>query len=114
MPGGITASIGIAVFDDRQNLSAADILLEADTAMYSAKEGGRNRIAAYVTEDGIRHHRSARLTIHHQIGAALKEDRFELLLQPVMDLRTGEIDKYEALLRMIAEDGSKIPPATFL
>lgn len=114
MPGGITASIGIAVFDDRPNLSAADILVEADTAMYSAKEGGRNRIAAYVTEDGIRHHRSARLTIHHQIGAALKEDRFELLLQPVMDLRTGEIDKYEALLRMIAEDGSKISPATFL
>jgi EAL domain-containing protein (putative c-di-GMP-specific phosphodiesterase class I) len=114
IPGGITASIGIAVFDDRQNLSAADMLREADTAMYTAKQGGRDRIAAYVTEDGIRHQRAARLTMHHQIGTALNEDRFELLLQPVMDLRTNEIGKYEALLRMIAEDGSLVSPAVFL
>lgn len=52
--------------------------------------------------------------MHHQIGTALNEDRFELLLQPVMDLRTNEIGKYEALLRMIAEDGSLVSPAVFL
>lgn len=40
IPGGITASIGIAVFDDRQNLSAADMLREADTAMYTANKAG--------------------------------------------------------------------------
>ena len=114
MPGGITASIGIAVFDDRDNLSAAEMLLEADSAMYTAKQGGRDRIAAFVTEDGVRHQRAARLTMHHQIAAALNEDRFELLLQPVMELRTNEISKYEALLRMIAEDGSLISPAAFL
>jgi diguanylate cyclase (GGDEF)-like protein/PAS domain S-box-containing protein len=114
IPGGITASIGIAVFDDRENLSAVDILLEADTALYNAKEGGRDRIAAYATEDGVRHRRAARLTMHHQIDAALKDDHFELLLQSVSDLRTGAIGGYEALLRMIAEDGSMVPPATFL
>ena len=48
MPGGITASIGIAVFDERDNLRAVDILAEADSAMYTAKHGGRDRIAAYV------------------------------------------------------------------
>jgi diguanylate cyclase (GGDEF)-like protein/PAS domain S-box-containing protein len=114
IPGGITASIGIAVFDDRQDLSGVDILLEADTALYNAKEGGRDRIAAYMAKDGVRHQRAARLTMHHQIGAALKEDRFELLLQPVIDLRTGVVGRYEALLRMIAEDGSMLPPAKFL
>jgi len=112
--GGITASIGIAVFDDRENLSAVDILLEADTAMYTAKEGGRDQIAVYVNEDGIRERRAARLSTHHQIIAALKEDRFELLLQPVMDLGDGAIGGYEALLRMIGADGSLLPPATFL
>jgi diguanylate cyclase (GGDEF)-like protein/PAS domain S-box-containing protein len=114
VPGGITASIGIALFDARENLSAVDILLEADTAMYTAKQGGRDRIAAYVIEDGARQRRAARLNTHDQIVAALKEDRFELLLQPVMDLGAGAIGTYEALLRMIAEDGSVLPPAAFL
>jgi EAL domain-containing protein (putative c-di-GMP-specific phosphodiesterase class I) len=114
MPGGITASIGIAVFDERDSLRADDILAEADSAMYTAKHGGRDRIVAYVTEDGVRHQGAARLTLHHEIDAALKDDRFELRLQPVMDLRTGTIGRYEALLRMIGEDGTVIPPATFL
>jgi len=52
--------------------------------------------------------------MHHQIAAALNDDRFELLLQPVLNLRTGSISKYEVLLRMIAEDGSLIAPAAFL
>jgi diguanylate cyclase (GGDEF)-like protein/PAS domain S-box-containing protein len=114
VPGGITASIGIAVFDGRDNLSAADILLEADTAMYSAKQGGRDRIATYRIEEGARQRRAARLTTHDQILAALKEDRFELLLQPVMDLGAGAIGTYEALLRMVADDGSVLAPAAFL
>ncbi len=114
VPGGITVSIGIAAFDARENLSAVDILLEADTAMYTAKQGGRDRIAAYVIEDGARQRRAARLTTHDQIVAALKEDRFELLLQPVLDLGAGAIGRYEALLRMIADDGSVLPPAAFL
>jgi diguanylate cyclase (GGDEF)-like protein/PAS domain S-box-containing protein len=114
VPGGITASIGIAVFDAREDLSAVDVLLEADTAMYAAKQGGRDRIAAYVIEDGARQRRAARLTTHDQLVAALKEDRFELLLQPVMDLGAGGIGIYEALLRMIGEDGSVLAPAAFL
>jgi diguanylate cyclase (GGDEF)-like protein len=113
-PGGLTASIGIAVFDKRANLRPADILVEADTAMYTAKQDGRNRIAAYVTDDGVRHRLAARLTLHNQIDTALTEDRFELHLQPIMDLRTGAIGRYEALLRMVDESGALIPPATFL
>jgi diguanylate cyclase (GGDEF)-like protein/PAS domain S-box-containing protein len=113
-PGGMTVSIGIAVFDDREDLSASDVLSDADAALYTAKEEGRDRIAAYVTEGGRRQRHSARLTMHHQIAAALKDDRFQLLLQPVMDLHTGAIGKYEALLRMIGKDGSTILPAAFL
>jgi diguanylate cyclase (GGDEF)-like protein len=113
-PGGLTASIGIAVFDKRENLRPDDILVEADTAMYTAKQDGRNRIAAYVTDDGVRHRLAARLTLHNEIDSALKEDRFELHLQPIMDLRSGTIGRYEALLRMIDESGALIPPATFL
>jgi len=114
MPGGVTASIGIAVFTKREGLRADDILAEADEAMYTAKKEGRNRIAAYVTEAGARRQRAARLTLHHQIDVALRGDRFELHLQPIMDVRTRAIGSYEALLRMIDEDGTMIPPATFL
>ena len=114
MPGGVTVSIGIAVFDDRPNLSSVDVLLEADAATYTAKEGGRDRIATYVATNGVGHDRTARLTMHHEIGAALKHDRFELLLQPVLDMKTGAIGKYEALARIIADDGSLVLPAAFL
>ncbi|MEA2301403.1 MAG: hypothetical protein QOE44_1938 [Solirubrobacteraceae bacterium] len=113
-PGDITASIGIALFDDRPKLDPEDILAESDEAMYRAKKEGRARIAVYEAHHGLGHHRVARLTLHHQIDAALKADRFELHLQAVMDLRTGAITKYEALLRMVGDDGSLIPPATFL
>jgi diguanylate cyclase (GGDEF)-like protein/PAS domain S-box-containing protein len=51
VPGAITASIGIAVFDDRKNLAAAEIVAEADTAMYAAKHDGRDRIAVYRSQD---------------------------------------------------------------
>jgi diguanylate cyclase (GGDEF)-like protein len=81
MPGGVTASIGIAVFDDRKDLRAEDVLAEADEAMYTAKKEGRNRIASRVTEGGMRHRRVARLTLHHTIDAALKDDRFQLYLR---------------------------------
>jgi EAL domain-containing protein (putative c-di-GMP-specific phosphodiesterase class I) len=110
----MTVSIGIAVFDHRENRVGADVLRDADAALYTAKADGRDRIAAYATEDGLRQRHAARLTMHHQIAAALKDDRFQLLLQPVMDLHTGAISKYEALLRMIALDGSTILPAAFL
>jgi diguanylate cyclase (GGDEF)-like protein/PAS domain S-box-containing protein len=113
-PGGITVSIGMAVIDGRENLSSADLLRDADTALYAAKAGGRDRIAAYVTADGLQQPRAARLTMHHRITAALTDDCFELLLQPVMDLRSGAIGKYEALLRMIGDDGTKVVPAEFL
>jgi diguanylate cyclase (GGDEF)-like protein/PAS domain S-box-containing protein len=114
LPDGITASIGIAVFDDRENLRADDVLAEADAAMYTAKHDGRDRIAAHLTNDGVRNRQSARLTMHNQIAAALKHDRFELHLQPVLDLRTGTVGRHEALLRMIGDSGELIAPATFL
>jgi EAL domain-containing protein (putative c-di-GMP-specific phosphodiesterase class I) len=113
-PGGVTASIGVALFDDRADISTIDVLLDADTALYQAKAGGRDRVAASVTKDGVRHQRAARAAMHLHIDAALAADRFELLLQPVQDLRTGTIGTYELLLRMIAEDGSRIPPSAFL
>ena len=45
---------------------------------------------------------------------ALEHDRFVLLGQPILDLATGQVTRHELLLRMIAEDGSLIPPAGFL
>lgn len=114
MPGGVSASIGIAVFDDRKNLRADDILAEADEAMYTAKQEGRNGIASRATEVGMRHQRGSRLTLHNMIDAALTDERFELYLQPILDVGTRTISSYEALLRMIDKDGAMIPPATFL
>ena len=112
--GGVTASIGIAVVDGRDMLTSADLLGEADEAMYTAKREGRNRISALVTEEGAARQRTARLTLHHQIDSAILDDRFELELQPVLDLTTGTVRAYEALVRMIDEDGTRVQPGRFL
>ncbi len=114
VPGGITVSVGIAALDDRDDLRADDLFAEADAAMYTAKENGRDQVAAYVTADGTKHRRAARLTLSRQIDAALIADRFELHLQPSVDLRTGVVNSHEVLLRMVGQDGVLLSPATFL
>ncbi len=108
----VTTSIGIAMFDD-PNLTGAEILINADLAMYDAKEAGRDRYAVHETAE-TRPTTRARLAWVDRITHALDHDRFILYAQPIMHLATRKIARHELLLRMIAEDGTIISPATFL
>ena len=109
----MTASVGFAVFDGKDR-TADEMLVNADLAMYDAKEAGRDRWAAYALDryDGPRI--KARLTWMNRIEEALDEDRFVLWAQPVVRLSDDVTTAYELLIRM--KDGSDdlIPPATFL
>ncbi len=82
----VTTSIGIAIFDD-PGVTGAEMLINADLAMYDAKEAGRDRYAVHQTID-IQPTTRARLAWVDRITHALDHDRFTLFAQPIMHLAT--------------------------
>ena len=108
----MTASIGVATFEPQ--LSGEDVLVNADLAMYDAKDAGRNRIALYRADEHDQAHMKGRLSWVSRIQTALADDRFRLLAQPIIDYSTGRVSQHELLLRMSDEDGRLIAPGAFL
>ena len=110
----VTASAGMAFLDALAPQSAADLLIEADVAMYQAKDSGRDRLALYSNLDSRQADLRGRHTWMDRIQEALDHDHFALHAQPLLNLRTGNVDRYEILLRMLAADGTVIMPGDFL
>ena len=117
-PGGrerpITASIGVAPLEGVEELSAEEALINADLAMYDAKEAGRDRSIIYRGAGRGQAHIEARLEWAERIRAALDEDRLVLHAQPVVETATGLTTQHELLVRMIDAHGDLIPPGSFL
>jgi len=106
----VTASIGVALsLDDGKSIGR--LMKHADTAMYKAKEAGRNQFKFYQgnMEDKV----SERLLLSNELHRALDEDEFIVHYQPQVDVETGLIVGMEALVRW-QHDGRIIPPAGFL
>jgi diguanylate cyclase (GGDEF)-like protein/PAS domain S-box-containing protein len=115
----VTASAGLALFDGRDGLGAEELLVEADIAMYDAKEAGRNRAASSERDGAGPGRHASRLSWLERIRAALAHGAFELEAQPIVALEKGEPDErrvpaFELLLRMRSDGGELLPPATFL
>jgi diguanylate cyclase (GGDEF)-like protein/PAS domain S-box-containing protein len=110
-----TASVGVALFPDGdERMSAEELLVEGDIAMYDAKEAGRDRLALFELESERHQKAEVRLTWAERIRNALRDDRFVLHAQPIIALEDDGIPRYELLLRMIDDTGDLIPPGTFL
>lgn len=109
----VSASIGIALFPSHA-ATAGELLAKADSAMYTAKEKGRNQLHLFDEQDRSMDRMHAKIRWEERIRRALAEDRFVLHYQPVVALASGEVSHYEALLRMVDDDGSLIPPGNFL
>src|SRR5215217_8035786 len=109
----VSASIGVAPFDS-QRLTGEDVLVNADLAMYEAKESGRDQVACHVLAKDGPGRLASRLSWTDVIRDALDEERLVLQAQPIMDLASGEIHQYELLLRMRDPLGELISPAAFL
>jgi EAL domain-containing protein (putative c-di-GMP-specific phosphodiesterase class I) len=110
----LTASIGVVPINADWTLTPEELLMEADIAMYDAKDAGRNQVAVAGRQRHQHAKMKARLTWAERINAALKEDRFELHLQPIVWADTSAVARYEALIRMRDERDELIAPGRFL
>jgi diguanylate cyclase (GGDEF)-like protein/PAS domain S-box-containing protein len=104
----VTASIGIAVADGH---TAESLLRDADTALYRAKDQGRNRFEIF--DDALRASAVRRLEIEGLVREALAHDGVRVHYQPIVDLE-GEIVAVEALARLVTPDGRLLEPRAFL
>lgn len=110
----ISASIGVAPLPGLQGITAEEALINADLAMYDAKEGGRNRFETYGGSSSGKAGIEARLEWVERIRTALEEDRLTLHAQPVVDALSGETTQLELLVRMLGPEDELIMPASFL
>ena len=112
--GRVSASIGVAMFHAASHLTAEELLVEADIAMYDAKEAGRARAVLYDATEDRQERMLSRMTWADRIRDALANDSFTLYAQPVMSLSGDPTPRSELLLRMLGDDGDVIPPGSFL
>jgi diguanylate cyclase (GGDEF)-like protein/PAS domain S-box-containing protein len=110
----VTISVGVMMFDECEGLTAADVIVDADLAMYDAKEAGRDTFAFFEPDDHHEPRIRSRTSWYERIESAIEGDGFALQAQPIVNLRTGQPEQHELLIRMLDEHGDLIPPATFL
>jgi diguanylate cyclase (GGDEF)-like protein/PAS domain S-box-containing protein len=107
----ITASLGIAIYP-QDGIAPTVLLRNADTAMYSAKDLGRNNYQFYtqkLTEDAIE-----RVAMENCLRNAIDNRELYLLYQPQIDLNSGKIIGVEALLRWQNQKFGLVSPMKFI
>ncbi len=108
-----SASIGLAFVPEHAS-TTNELIMYADAAMYEAKKAGRGCWRLYGASSTEIQHVQAHLQWEARIRRALENDQFLLLYQPLLNLRSGRTDGYEALLRMEDSNGHLISPGQFL
>ncbi|HET8566130.1 MAG TPA: EAL domain-containing protein [Solirubrobacterales bacterium] len=110
----VSASIGVAVSrgGEERPVNAELLIRDADAAMYRAKEGGRSRCVLFDAE--MRAGAMRRLEVERELRHALDRDELALFYQPVVNLRSGEIDGLEALVRWRHPERGTLDPGEFV
>lgn len=107
----VSGSIGVALCPEH-GLSAEILMRHADTAMYAAKEGGRNAWRLYHADMTAR--LQQRLAMESALRRALEQREFELWYQPRIDLFNGRVEGAEALLRWRDPQQGLVSPGDFI
>src|SRR3984885_14720800 len=107
----ITCSIGIALYPD-DGADAQTLLKHADSAMYRAKDSGRNQFQFFTRE--INRLMTERLELEGKLRRALERNQFQLHYQPRVDLASGKVLGAEALIRWQIPGEEPILPERFI
>jgi diguanylate cyclase (GGDEF)-like protein len=108
---GVTSSIGIAMFPADGD-DSGDLLKYADTAMYHAKETGRNNCKLYSSSLTTRI--TQRVTLENSLRRAIERQEFTLVYQPQLHWPSGRVVGMEALIRWNHPERGLVPPADFI
>ncbi|HEV7923151.1 MAG TPA: EAL domain-containing protein [Thermoanaerobaculia bacterium] len=111
MPIEVTASIGIALFPV-DGADAESLLRNADSAMYRAKESGRNNFQ--LCTDDMKRRANERLSLETRLRKGVHDDQLVLHYQPQVSLVTGRIVGAEALVRWNDPDRGLVGPSAFI
>jgi diguanylate cyclase (GGDEF)-like protein/PAS domain S-box-containing protein len=107
----ITGSIGITVYPyDSEDVDA--LLKNADTAMYQAKDQGKNNYQFYA--ESMNAVAFERFTMESQLHQALKHDEFQLHYQPQLDLHSGDMIGVESVIRWLHPERGCVLPEAFI
>jgi diguanylate cyclase (GGDEF)-like protein/PAS domain S-box-containing protein len=107
----VTATVGVVVRHD-EKVSTEVLLRRADVAMYLAKTKGKNRVQAY--EPGMEELFRERLELKGDLAAALAQEQFRVVYQPIVSLADGSLEGFEALVRWAHPDRGVVPPNVFV
>lgn len=108
----VSASVGVAMYPQHEELDGDQLLRQADQAMYAAKQAGKNRYHFFDVERDrdVRE----RIERNDRVQQGLKEGEFELYFQPKVNMRDGRVFGVEALLRWRHPEHGVILPGEFL
>ncbi|NOY72862.1 MAG: EAL domain-containing protein [Gammaproteobacteria bacterium] len=109
----ISISIGIAYYP-KHGESVDEILANADIAMYHVKKRRRGSWHVYKIEDQAKEWLQNDIYWRQQIEHALRHDRFLLEFQPIINLKTNQVELHEALIRMLDNKDKIISPESFI
>ncbi|MER6361954.1 EAL domain-containing protein [Kitasatospora sp. NPDC001527] len=106
----VSASIGVATTED--SVDATELLSHADLALYSAKAAGKRQWCPYrpALQAGL----MARHELNENLDSAIAESAFRLYYQPIVDLATGDLVAFEALVRWPSERRGMLLPDDFI
>jgi diguanylate cyclase (GGDEF)-like protein len=108
---GCGASMGVALLpDDGPDIET--VMQSADLALYHANVGGRNQLRFFdpaMTRDLVR-----KKEIETELRAAIRKDELSIFFQPIVDLKTGRIRTFEALVRWFHPEKGELRPDEFI
>lgn len=109
----VACSIGVALSTSNVDSASADELVHnADQAMYAAKQYGKNRVEVF--NHSLYTDAQARIELRREISQAVAQNEFELHYQPVIDLHSGQLLGFEALIRWQHPSRGLLAPGEFI
>jgi diguanylate cyclase (GGDEF)-like protein len=107
----VSASIGCAVISE-PDLTVNELMHRAEEAMYLVKTGERRGFC--IADEEVVKTFQIRRSLERRVRDAFQNNRFFAVYQPIVDLASGEIAGFEALMRLLERDGSVMPACDFM